>query len=200
LASDHRLAILEDDYDGAYHYGDTRPHPLLSQDGTGQVIHMGSLSKLLAPGIRLGFIIAPKDVVDRLARVRRNMEWQGDRVLEWAIADLIRDGVMAHHIRRVRRTYADRRDYLIERLAHEFGNQLSIEIPDGGLGLWVRVRDANRAAPWIEASKKFGVVLNPPKHFFFAEPESCLRMGFSQLDERELEESVRRLKCAWEQG
>lgn len=196
LAAQHRMAILEDDYDAEYHYGEHRPLPLLAQDKTGQVIHMGSLSRLLAPGLRLGFIIAHEGLIERLGRVRRSTEHQGDRVLEWAVADLIRDGELARHLRRVRKIYEARRDFLVDRLRGEFGSLLTIEVPQGGLGLWARVSETVDAKTWVQNMAHCGLTLNAPESFFLDTPEACLRIGFSQADEVELEEAVKRMKQA----
>jgi GntR family transcriptional regulator/MocR family aminotransferase len=196
LAAEHRIAVLEDDYDGEYHYGEQRPLPLLALDQTGQVIHLGSLSRLLAPGLRLGFLIAQEGLIERLSRVRRSVEWQGDRVLEWAVADLIRDGELARHLRRVKKIYEVRRDFMCGLLNQELGEYLSFEVPTGGLGLWARVAKIADAEKWIASAKECGLVLNPPQHFFLGEAEPFVRVGFSQVDEAQITEAVRRLKQA----
>jgi GntR family transcriptional regulator/MocR family aminotransferase len=196
LAAAHRVAILEDDYDGAFQYREPRTLPLLAQDGTGQVIHLASLSRLLAPGLRLGFIVAPEGLAERLGRVRQTLEWQGDRVQEWALADLIRDGELSRHLRRVARVYAARRDHLAGLLRREFPETLAFDLPEGGLALWLRVRGNLDPEAWVLAAKARGLLLHPPRHFFSGPPGPFLRMGFAQADEAELAEAVGRMKDA----
>jgi GntR family transcriptional regulator/MocR family aminotransferase len=197
LAQRHRMAILEDDYDYEYHY-DNRPIlPLASGDPTGQVIYMSSLSKLIAPGVRLGFLVAPRDLIDRLARVRLRMDWQGDRVLEWSVAELIRDGDLARHIRKVRRLYEERRDFLARRLEEEMEGRLQFEIPKGGLALWARGAKGLDLDAWVRECRVRGLFLHPGRHFSFQGRDIPMtRIGFSEFEEAQLDDAARRMNAA----
>ncbi|NTV75991.1 MAG: PLP-dependent aminotransferase family protein [Holophaga sp.] len=196
LAARYRVAIIEDDYDGEYHYEALRPEILLTMDKTGQVIHIGSLSRMLAPGLKLGFIVLPSPLVPFMARVKRSRQEQSDPVLEWAVADLIRDGDLGRHLRKTRKIYQTRRDHLVGRLRECLGAHLDVQAPSGGTGLWLRVKPPVDAQALVRAARKAGLVLYPPSHFFMGKAESCFRMGFAQADEAELDEAVRRLGTA----
>lgn len=194
LAQRHRMAILEDDYDSEYHYEGRPLTPLASGDPTAQVIYMSSLSKLIAPGVRLGFLVAPKGLVDRLARLRVRMDWQGDRVLEWAIADLMRDGDLGRHLRKVRRTYEERRDKLSGLLRSRLGGALDFSVPAGGLALWLRGREGLDMEAWIQRCKVRSLVLSPGRQFDFAgRPLPFTRMGFASLDDAQIDDAVQRM-------
>lgn len=193
LAETYRTAILEDDYDGEFCYEETRTEPLISLDQTGQVIHIGSLSRLLAPGLKLGYLILPTPLVPYLAKVRRNRGELGDPVLEWAVADLIRDGDLLRHVRRVRKTYAARRDQLVGLLRRDLGDHLDVASPGGGMSLWLRGKEGVDLEAWIKGARSRGLILNPPSHFLLGAPGSGFRMGFAQADAVELEEAVARL-------
>ncbi len=195
LAQRYRMAVLEDDYDFEYQYDGRSLLPLASGDPPGQVIYMGSLSKLIAPGVRLGFLVAPKGLVDRLARVRLRMEWQGDRVLEWAIADVFRDGDMARHVRKVRKLYEERRDHLAECLLTHMGSELELEVPTGGLALWVRARPGFDLEAWALRCKDQSLVIRPGSYFSFnRHPMGCTRLAFSQFEPGQLTNAVQRMK------
>ncbi|BDU74152.1 aminotransferase-like domain-containing protein [Mesoterricola silvestris] len=196
LAAEYRVAVLEDDYDGEIHYGEVRPEPLLAVDQTGQVLHIGSLSRLLAPGLKLGYLVIPQPLVPFLARIKRTLGEQGDPVLEWAVADLIRDGNLARHLRKMRKVYAARRDFLVGRLRSGLGDALEVQAPLGGMSLWLRGREGVEVEAWIQAVRTKGLVLNPPSRFYLGEPGQGFRMGFAQVDETELEAAVRRLEAA----
>ena len=195
LAAAHRVAVLEDDYDGEFHYDQVRPEPLLSMDRTGQVIHLGSLSRLLAPGLRLGYVVLPAALVPFMGKVKRSREEQGDPILEWALADLIRDGELAGHLRRARKIYMGRRDMLVGLLRERFQDRLEVLVPSGGMSLWLRVLGNIDAEAWIQAARGCGLVLNPPSHFFMGPAGPYFRMGFAQAAEAELVEAVRRLEA-----
>jgi len=197
LAAKHRVAILEDDYDGEFAYLDRRPQTLLAQDTTGQVIHIGSLSRLLAPGVRLGFMVLPKPLMPLLARVKRSMDEAADPAFEWAVADLVRDGELSNHIRKVRKVYASRRDLMAGLLTERFGSAMAVEVPSGGMGLWLRLLGPVDAGALVLQARQFGLVLNPPSHFHLGPPEPAFRIGFAQANETEIREAVDRLHRAY---
>lgn len=193
LAATYRLAIVEDDYDGEFHYDGPRPEPLLSMDRTGQVIHVGSLSRLLAPGLKLGYLVLPTPIVPFMARLKRTLGEQGDPVLEWAMADLIRDGDLGRHLRRMRKVYAARRNFLVQRLREGLEEHLELAVPTGGMSLWIRGRGTVDLEAWIRAARRRGLILQPPGRYFLGEAQPAFRMGFAQASEAELEKAVRHL-------
>lgn len=195
LAAAHRVAVIEDDYDGEFWYDEPRPDSLLSRDRTGQVIHLGSLSRLLSPGLRLGYLVVPAALSPLLARIKRAQDL-GDVTTERAVADLIRDGELSAHLRRARRVYEARRDLLCAGLREALGAELEIRPPSGGLALWLKVRPGTDVAAWLRRARERGLRLHPPEHFHLGPAEPAFRMGFSQASEEELEAAVARLKAA----
>jgi len=193
LAVSHRVPVIEDDHDSDYAFGE-QPHlALASQDDHGVVLYTTSLGRLLAPELRLNCVVGPATVIDRLARVQRNHEWQGDRVTEWAVADLMRDGDLARHLRRARKIYHERMRHLADRLRTELGTALDVVVPGGGLALWVRVKAPLDAGAFVDAARIRGVILRRPEHYGLHQTGDCLRIGFAQADEGVLDHAVSRL-------
>ncbi len=112
LATRERLIIFEDNYDYDFHYDETPLFPLAASDRSGVVIYFGTMSKTLAPGLRLGYTVAPPAAIDRMAAYRTYVDTQGDHVLEEAVATLLEDGVVQRHADRALRAYRKRRDFL----------------------------------------------------------------------------------------
>ncbi len=198
LAQRHRLAILEDDYDGEFSYGDPPPRTLLSLDPGGQVIQMGSLSRLIAPGLRVSYLVAPEALAAYLARIQQKQEEQGDAVLEWALGDFIRDGELNRHLRRVRKVYQERRDHLLQLLADRFQGALVADRAPGGMALWIRSAQGLDLEGLIQLAKGKGLLLKPPSWFGLGAPANGFRMGFTQATEMELSQAVDRLAQAWD--
>lgn len=196
LAGARRIAIIEDDYDAAIHYTAQRPSSLLARDRTGQVVHLGSLSRLLAPGLRLGYLILPEQVMPFVARKKASRGDLGDPAFEWAVGDLFRDGDLGNHVRRVRRTYMERRDHLVRALASRLDPWLEAAAPPAGMGLWIRVRQPLDAEELVARARAMGLLLDPPSRYFFGAPEPAFRMGFSQADAEELDRAVDILAAA----
>ncbi len=199
LACRERFAVIEDDYDHELHYEGRPVLPLASADVHGSVIYVGSLSKVLAPGLRLGYVVAPVPVVERLARERFVVDRQGDHVGERAAAELIEDGTVMRHVRRMRRVYCSRRDRLVELLESTFGDRIEVTSPPGGMALWVRVRlPPSKVVAWEQKALEHGVAFVAGERLAFdRRPVPFARIGFAPLDDIEVREAVARLARAF---
>ena len=196
LAARHRMAIIEDDYDHEFHY-DARPIlPLASADLAGVVVYVGTLSKILAPGVRLGFAVAPTDVIGRLTGVRAAMDIQGDQAMECAVADLFEEGEVQRHVHRVREVYAARRDALVSALQRELGGVVDCAAPAGGMAVWARAPGVDVDA-WAARARARGVAFRSARIYDAAGGSADrMRLAFTFLDEDELADAVRRMATA----
>ena len=197
LALQHRFAIIEDDYDHEFHYAGKPVLPIAAGVGRANTVYIGSLANLLAPGVSAGFIVAPPLVFERLYRLRAVSDARSDAAIECAIAELFEDGELLRHTRRMRRIYAARRDCLATALRHHLGDALEFDVPEGGMALWARVDDNIDVIGWENAGEREGVIFQNAKLYHFPQREQCfMRLGFSYLDESELNEAVRRMARA----
>jgi GntR family transcriptional regulator/MocR family aminotransferase len=170
-----RFAIIEDDYDHEFHYRGRPVLPLASMDRRGSVIYVGTLSKVLAPGLRLGYVAAPRPVLEQMTTHRVYVDHQGDHVLERALADLMEDGEVQRHIRRARRIYLERQGEAVAGLRNVLGDALSLEVPAGGTTIWARVRAGIDPAQWTARAAERGVLFRPGVFFSVdgKSPRSC---------------------------
>lgn len=197
LAQAHRLALLEDDYDHEFHYEGRPVLPLASADPAGAVIYIGTLSKILAPGLRLGFIVAPPPLVERLTALRAIVDRQGDQALECAVAELLEDGEVQRHARRMRRIYVERREALGEALRTQLGDALQFELPAGGISLWARAAPGIDVDAWAARALAQGAAFYPASRFAFdGQPRPAARLGFAALELDEIREAVKRIARA----
>jgi GntR family transcriptional regulator/MocR family aminotransferase len=197
LARVHRFAIIEADYDHEFQFDGAPVLPMAAGDMDGVVIYVGTLSKALAPGLRIGFVIAPPALRTTLLAVRGQVDRQGDLGLEHALAQLLEDGDVLRHSLRAKRVFHARRDLLVHELRTQLGGALSFEVPRGGLALWARTATGIDVERWHRASLAAGA------RFFTGRPYTpngrpipYLRLGFAHLDEAELREAVKRMKRA----
>ncbi|HHO53755.1 MAG TPA: PLP-dependent aminotransferase family protein [Deltaproteobacteria bacterium] len=195
LAAQHRFAILEDDYDNEFHYRGLPILPLAARDEHGVVIYVGTLSKTLAPGLRLGYVAAPGEVVHAMVSARIAVDRQGDRVSEYALATLFEDGTLARHLRKLRRIYAARQQGFASALRRHLGDRLTFEVPAGGLALWART-DVDPEA-WARRARAIGVGFEAGRRMHIHQATGpWLRLGFAPLGADELEPAVQRLAQA----
>jgi GntR family transcriptional regulator/MocR family aminotransferase len=197
LARRERLVILEDDYDNEFHFEGRPVLPLAATDAAGVVVYVGTLSKVLAPGIRIGFLAGPRTAVEALAAHRHYLDRQGDLALEAAVAELFEEGEAQRLVWRARRAYAERREALAAALRAELGGALSFSLAPGGIAIWCRVKDGIDADAWAARARGEGVVVQAGRLFAFdGAPLPWLRLGFARHEPRELQEAVRRLARA----
>src|SRR5215469_14156242 len=185
LSLEHGFAIIEDDYDHEFHYEGRPIPPIAASPEGGNVLYLGSLSKILAPGLRMGFLVAPALLMDRLVTLRL------------AIDKLFEDGELLRHLRRMRRVYERRRDALASALVRRLGSALTFRIPNGGMALWVRASDDIDIPRWEQAGRKLDVLFKGAGMLDFAGRElQFLRLGFTYNDEEELAEAALRMARA----
>jgi GntR family transcriptional regulator / MocR family aminotransferase len=197
LALTHGFAIIEDDYDHEFHYAGKPVLPLAAGAGRANVVYIGSLSNLLAPGVSSGFVVAPPPVFERLASLRAASDARGDAAVECAVAELFEDGELLRHMRRMRRIYETRRDALAGSLQRRLGSALEFRVPEGGMAIWARVDASIDVDAWAAEGERAGVRFASARPYDIEQRErSFVRLGFSYHDEAELDEATRRMARA----
>lgn len=184
--------IVEDDYDGEFHY-DNRPVPSLQGlDAHGRTFYVGTFSKAMTSDIRLGYLVVPAALVSTLEIAQRHIGLIASSHIQEALAEFIADGHFLAHLRRVRRLYHARRDHLVEQLQRHLGGVLSVEIPSGGIQLVARLKRsaADQAAvkrlvaAGVETRALSSLALGPPR-------DHGLLLGFAAWRDNEISAAVR---------
>ncbi len=197
LAAQFGFAIVEDDYDHEFHFSHQPMLPLASADPDGRVVYIGSMSKLLSPSLRLGYLAAPKAFIDRAAAEIMMIDRQGDPATEAAVAELIAIGEIHRHTRKVMKIYAERRALLAQLLRAELSGQIDFDLPHGGLAVWVRFRAGVDPARLAELARIQRLQLLPGGAFSISPKRvQGARLGFASLDPDELRRAVQRLGAA----
>lgn len=195
LARRERIMVIEDDYDHEFHYEGSPVLPLASHDNAGVVVYLGTMAKVLAPGLRHGYVVAPPPIIERLTNYRVYVDGQGAHATERALAMLLEEGVLQRHVARARRAYRARRDVLCEAL-HKRLPELEFAVPSGGMALWAQVKGTN-VDGWAKRGMAAGVAFQPGRRYAIdGRFRPFVRLGFAACDEGELREAVRRMASA----
>ncbi|WP_208639159.1 PLP-dependent aminotransferase family protein [Bradyrhizobium forestalis] len=184
--------IVEDDYDGEFHY-DSRPVPALQGlDAHGRVFYVGTFSKAMTSDIRLGYLVAPQVLVRTLEIAQRHIGLIASSHIQEALAEFIADGHFLAHLRRVRRLYHARRDHLVAGLERHLGEVLSAEVPSGGIQLVARLKRGRADQAAVKRLVEAGVVTRAISGLALGKPrDHGLLLGFAAWRESEISAAVR---------
>ncbi len=194
LSARYGFAIIEDDYDHEFHFDAKSLLPLASDEHAANVIYISSLSKLVAPAVRIGYVTGPPAFIASLAGLRALVDRQGDPIMEQAIAELMEQGAINRHAKRASRLYRERREAMSEYLQTHLGKLVSFKKPEGGLAYWVKINGDIDTGELAAKLLKKGVSIMPTERFSFnGKPLNALRLGYASLTPAELEEGIKQI-------
>jgi GntR family transcriptional regulator/MocR family aminotransferase len=192
--------ILEDDYNSEFRF-DGPPLPCLQGlDNAGRVIYAGTMSKILYPSLRLGFLVAPPQLVDTLVKVRAVMDQHSPAIDQATLARFITEGFFLSHVKRIRELYAQRRVFFIEQFQKWLGDYFDLEVTPAGLHFiaWLRRRED---LPLFMRACERTCVRNRPLSFFCikAQLDPAFVFGFAAWSQAQIEQSLAKLASAVKQ-
>jgi DNA-binding transcriptional MocR family regulator len=198
LAERYRTPIVEDATYGELYFRDPPPPSLRELDRQNLVIHLNSFSKVMAPGLRLGWLSAAPSIVDQMALLKQRLDPHTQNLVQFAIARLLRDGSFDTHLAALRAEHARRAAQMVAAIQrHVAPGALRFARPVGGLYLWCRLAPGSSAAALLDRALGEGVafVAGPA---FYPDPagEAELRLCFSSVVPDTIDEAVRRLAAA----
>ncbi|MEF3306786.1 aminotransferase-like domain-containing protein [Paenibacillus sp. GYB003] len=156
------IPIVEDDPFGLTSLNEDRqPLPMKAADPNGTVLYVGSLSKIAASGLRIGWIVAPQSVINRLADAREQMDFGLSVFPQWIAAHFLESRDLRPHLMRLRAALRSRRDVMAEALRRELSGEIAFDLPEGGLNLWCKVRRPVHDFALLENGIKKGVLFVP---------------------------------------
>lgn len=197
LAHRHQVAVLEDDpYSDLRYDGEALPS-VKALDDRDHVLYVSSFSKVLFPGLRIGWIAAPRAVVRRLALAKQAMDLHSSTLGQWLIDRFLREGGLERHLRTARAAYARRRDAMLEALRAEAVPGLTFARPEGGFYFWCKVPEAIAPARLLSHAAEQRVSFLPGAPCFCGEnAPSYVRLSFSAATPRRIREGVARFARA----
>lgn len=211
LAEEYGIPIVEDDPYGQLRYEGEHLKPLVVLDSeylgcegdggyTGNVIYTSTFSKTLAPGLRLGWIVAPKDVVFKLVQMKQGTDLHTSSFDQMVAYEVARDGFLDRHIRTIRETYGHRRDLMLNTMEQYFPAEVRWTRPAGGLFLWVTTPESINTAELLKDAIAQKVAFVPGYSFHpNGGGHNTMRLNFSNAKDDMIVEGIRRLSVALKQ-
>jgi GntR family transcriptional regulator/MocR family aminotransferase len=185
-------SIVEDDYDGEFHY---EARPVAALQGlapSSRTFYLGTFSKSTYADIRLGYVVVPEPLVTTFELAQRHMGLLTPLTTQDALAEFITSGAYLAHLRRMTRLYKSRRDRMLHALATEAGDRLTVEVPAGGMQLLARCRASVNDQRLAARLREAGVISRPLSSLFFHKTrEQGLFLGFAAWNDEEIDEAAR---------
>ena len=194
LAARHRVPIIEDDVYRELRYDGADVLPLKALDKYGLVIYINSFSKVGFPGLRVGWMVAPRPLLEHLNALKQRSDVHASMLSQAAMYEFARQGLLHKHVRRAKKVYAERRDAMLAALTKHFPAEAEWNKPDGGMTVWIRLpATLNTSQLLLEAAKQ-GVMFSPGEYFYASQPQRhMMRLSFTMTDAMHIEVAVKRL-------
>ncbi|MFZ3266587.1 MAG: PLP-dependent aminotransferase family protein [Terriglobales bacterium] len=211
LAERYGIPIIEDDPYGQLRYEGAHLPPLVVLDrenlrrddgySIGNVIYLSTFSKTLSPGLRMGWIVAPPEVITKLVQLKQGADLHTSTFGQMVAYEVARDGFLDEHIKLIRRVYGERRDVMLHALEEFCPPEVTWTHPLGGLFLWVTLPAGMDSHQLFDAALKENVAFVPGDSFYggngyASEGRSHFRLNFSNAQPEQIREGIRRLSVA----
>ncbi len=194
LAAEYGAFIVEDDPYGELRYEgqDVTPIYALHKENT---IYMSTFSKTLAPGLRLGWIVAPERAMTKLIHAKQGMDLHTSSLIQYLVYDICQRGLLRAHVRTIRKLYRERRDLMLQCMEEHLPPEARWTRPQGGLFLWARLPDYMNTQELLKFAIEEKVAFVPGYAFYpgGADGHCCMRLNFSNARPEMIEEGIKRL-------
>ena len=193
IAVRYGVCIVEDDPYGELRFEGEDLPPLVTLD-RGNVLYLSTFSKTLSPGIRLGWITAPKEVIGKLVQVKQGADLHTSTFIQMVANDVCQRGLLRPHVLRLRQVYKERRDTMLASMEKYFPPGVSWTRPQGGLFLWVTLPEHIDTTEFLKVAVEEKVAFVPGPAFYpDGRGRNCMRLSFSNVTPEVIEEGIRRL-------
>lgn len=193
LAKEYNFAIIEDDFDFDLQFNNYPLPPLISNDENGNVIYLGHLGNILFPALESGFIVAPENFIKEVRNYLKMIDRQGDFVKEQVIGEMILEGELNRHLKKLRLIYKKRKEIFTTALIATFEGIINVEIPTGGLAVFITFKEPINLLEFKKILNMHEVTI--PQHLLYQTKDVCgIRLGYGHLNEEEIVTIISLLK------
>lgn len=197
LAEKYDVYVLEDNPYGEIRFAGQHVPAVKSFDKSGHVFYMSTFSKTLAPGFRLGWLVADKNVVNKLTVLKQSADLHTDNLAQFAVAQFFADNDVDAHVKEISALYGKRKDLMLEGIKKYFPEGVKYTDPEGGMFLWVEVPGVDDTVELFKECLEHDVAFVPGDPFFAGEVQpGAFRLNYSNMKEDQIEVGLKRLGAA----
>ncbi|WP_419488875.1 PLP-dependent aminotransferase family protein [Chryseobacterium bernardetii] len=190
LANQYNITIIEDDYDNEFHFGYRPILPISSFPELNNYVYVGTLSKVVAPALRIGYLATKnQDLLQKIGSLRKIIDVHGDAIMEQAVLQLIKEGAVKKHIRKATAHYKSKRDFVYSLLNQYMKGVAHFTLPEGGLAFWIvpkAVLDWDKVTSLL--LEKNIKIIHPKQ--YSRNHVNGFRLSYGSVSEEQLEQSI----------
>ena len=196
LSNQYGFTIIEDDYDNEFHFDHQPILPISSYTNAKNFIYIGTLSKIVAPALRIGYLATSAENIQKIAQHRKIIDVQGDNIMEEALLHLINEGKIKRHLKKTSLIYKAKRDFFEDLCKQYLKGKATFTKPEGGLAFWIVPNSEIDYQAVCQQLLGKGISIINPDHFSFEKKYEGFRLGYASLTEKQMEEGIIALsKC-----
>ncbi|MCC4324817.1 PLP-dependent aminotransferase family protein [Limosilactobacillus reuteri] len=197
LAEKYDVYVLEDNPYGEIRFAGEHVPAVKAFDKSGHVLYMSTFSKTLAPGFRLGWLVADEDVVNKLTVLKQSADLHTDNLAQFAVAQFFADNDVDAHVKEISALYGKRKDLMLDGIKKYFPEGVTYTDPEGGMFLWVEVPGVDDTVELFKECLEHDVAFVPGDPFFAGEVQpGAFRLNYSNMKEDQIEVGLKRLGAA----
>ena len=194
LARRYQIPIVEDDPYGELYFEGKAPQPLKALDTHDHVLYLSTFSKILAPGLRVAWLVAPETLIERLSLHKQVFDLNTNALGQWLVSELLQKDLMEGHLQTLRTRYHSKRDTMLQAIQAHWPPHTRVNHPAGGFHLWCRLPGDMRARTLLREAdqERVAFVIGEPFHVDGG-GHQYIRLSFASPDEERIEEGIRRM-------
>ena len=190
FCSINRLPVIEDDAYGKLWFNEEPPKPIKTMDKNGMILYLGTVSKTMAPGLRIGWLVGPESVTERLGDVKMQVDYGASSVSQWALTELMTSGKYDEYLIWLRKELKIRCENGLASVKKYFYGLATWEAPQGGFYIWLRINKKINAEKLFNEALNKNILINPGSIYDFKENNS-IRLSYAYASIEEFEAGIK---------
>jgi len=190
FCSGNRLPMIEDDAYGDLWFDKLPPKPIKALDKNGMILYLGTISKTLAPGLRIGWLVGPESVVYRIGDVKMQVDYGASSVSQWALTEFFDSGYYDDYLIYLRKELKSRRDLALSLLNTHFKDLADWNIPEGGFYIWLRFKNQVFIDKLFQMPLENNILLNPGNIYDFSD-NNALRLSYAYAQPEDFSKAIK---------
>jgi GntR family transcriptional regulator, regulator for abcA and norABC len=188
----NHLPIIEDDAYRELYFDEKPPNPIKSMDSSGNILYLGSTSKALAPGLRIGWVIGPESIIERLGDIKMQTDYGASSISQWLLTYLFKNNLYENHMSSLRNNLKSRCQMMLQLLDTYFSDIATWNIPTGGFYIWLKLKPPIATDKLFDLALKNNILINPGYIYSFKK-NNHIRLSYSYASYTEMETGLKLL-------